>query len=322
MRFLLCFYFHNFLGHGTLPTMQQTEKPKIIVIVGPNASGKSGLAIDLAKKFGGEIISADSRQVYRGLNIGTGKVSRREMKGIPHHLLNVANPRRVYTADKYKKDAERAVQNIIQKGKIPIIAGGTGFYIDALLGAVTLPKVPPDQALRKQLEKKSTSQLFKKLQKLDPRRAKAIDSKNKRRLIRAIEIVKAIGKIPKLKKGLSKYEVLYVGIATTEKQLKKNISVRLFARMRAGMIAEARGLHDRGLSWKRMEELGLEYRYLAQFLQKKITKEELHQKIETGNWKYAKRQKTWFRRNKHIKWFTLKETKKIEYTVAQFLNSS
>ena len=302
--------------------MQRTKKPKIIVIVGPNASGKSGLAISLAKKFGGEIISADSRQVYRGLNIGTGKVSKREMKGIPHHLLDVANPRQVYTASKYKKDAERVVRYVVQKGKVPIIAGGTGFYIDALLGTITLPEVPPDQNLRQKLEKKGTNQLFKKFQKLDPCRAKTIDFKNKRRLIRAIEIVSKLGKIPRLKKGHLKYEVLYIGISITEKRLKKKISVRLIERMRKGMIAEEKKLHSMGLSFKRMEELGLEYRYLAQFLQKKITKEELYQKMEIGNWKYAKRQKTWFRRNKRTKWLTLKKTREIERTVAQFLKSN
>ena len=257
---------------------RRPNKPKILVIVGPNASGKTVLAVRLAKKFNGEIISADSRQVYRGLNIGTGKVTRREMKGVPHHLLSVANPRRAYTAQHYKKDAERVVRYIVQKGKLPIIVGGTGFYIDTLLGNITLPEVPPNPSLRKQLEKKSASQLFKKLQRLDSCRTETIDSKNKRRLIRAIEIASVLGKVPKLKKGVSLYKVLYIGIAMTDIELKKKIIIRLFARISAGMIDEARKPHVKGLSWKRMNELGLEYKYLAQFLRKKISKEEMIKK--------------------------------------------
>jgi len=241
------------------------------------------------------------------------------MKGVPHHLIDVISPRQAYTAGQYKKDAERAVRYIIQKGKTPIITGGTGFYIDALLGTVPLPEVPPNHALRKQLERKSAGQLFKKLQNLDLRRAKIIDSKNKRRLIRAIEIASVLGKVPRLKKEIFLYDVLYISIATTEKQLKEKIAVRLFARIRAGMIDEAIKLHVKGLSFKRMDELGLEYRYLARFLQKKITKEDMVRKLKSEIWKYAKRQKTWFERDNRINWFSLKEVKKIEKTVETFL---
>ena len=184
---------------------------------------------------------------------------------------------------------------------------------------MTLPSAVPNPSLRKKLEKKSASHLFKKLQRLDPRRGKTIDSKNKRRLIRAIEIASALGKVPKLKNKVSPYEILYIGIATTEKQLKKKNNIRLFEQIRAGMIDEAERLHDKGLTFKRMDELGLEYRYLARFLQKKITKEEMIQKLTAEIWKYAKRQKTWFKRDRRIVWFELKQAKKIERTVVQFL---
>ena len=298
---------------------RRPNKPKILVIVGPTSSGKTELAVHLAKKINGEIISADSRQVYKGLDIGTGKVTKKEMKGVPHHLINVVSPKMTFTVVQYKKLAEKKIANIIKRGKVPIIAGGTGFYIQAVIDDLTLPSAVPNPSLRKKLEKKSASHLFKKLQRLDPRRGKTIDSKNKRRLIRAIEIASALGKVPKLKKKVSPYEILYIGIVTTEKQLKKKINIRLFAQIRAGMIAEAEGLHDKGLTFKRMDELGLEYRYLARFLQKKITKEEMIQKLTAEIWKYAKRQKTWFKRDRRIVWFELKQAKKIERTVVQFL---
>ena len=283
-------------------------KPKVIAIVGPTASGKSSLGIWLAQKLNGEIISADSRQVYRGLDIGTGKVTKKEMSGVPHHLLNVASPKKQFTVDDFVKKAECALGLIYQANGVPIVVGGTGLYIDMLLGRMSYPNVPPNAALRKKLEQKTTTQLFVQLQKLDPRRAANIEPGHKRRLIRAIEIAKAIGKSPKipqgdaLRKSESKYNVLWIGLFFTPDKLRKNIHTRLRARMQAGMVAEAERLHATGLSYKRMEELGLEYRSLARYLQKKISKDELGKAIEQGNWQYAKRQMRWFKRNKDIHW--------------------
>ena len=157
---------------------------KILVIVGPTASGKSDLAVKLAKKLNGEVISADSRQVYKGLDIGTGKISRKEMRGVPHHMLDVADPRKQFSVDLYKKMAEEELRYIDERGKLPIIVGGTGFYIDAVAGGVVLPDVPPNKKLRAILGKKSNAALFKMLKKRDPKRAKMIDANNKVRLIR------------------------------------------------------------------------------------------------------------------------------------------
>ncbi len=277
------------------------SKPKIIAIVGPTASGKSALGVYLAQKLGGEVISADSRQVYRGLDIATGKITKKEMAGVPHHLLDVVSPKKQFSADDFVRFASLKLSMIYHTKKIPIVVGGTGFYVDALLGRLVLPNVPPNPKLRAQLEKKSVAQLFSILQKLDPRRAKTIEPNHKRRLIRAIEIARALGKSP-MPKTQEKYDVLWLGLAPTPVQLKKNIRSRLFARMKAGMIAEAKRLHAQGLSYKRMEELGLEYRYLAQYLQGKISRAELEQEIERGNIKYAKRQSRWFKRNKDIHW--------------------
>lgn len=275
----------------------------LIVILGPTASGKSALAVEVARRVRGEVVSADSRQVYRGLNIGSGKITKREMKGVPHHLLDVVNPKRQFSVAQYKKRADKVIEDIVKRGKVPILCGGTGFYIDAVAENIILPEVLPNQALRKKLAGKSASELYIMLKKLDPARAKTIEKENPRRLIRAIEIAKALDKVPKVKSSTKKYKVIYFGLNPDEKTLRKNIHARLISRMKKGMIAEVKKLHEAGLSWKRLEELGLEYKYLALYLQNKITKEEMLLEIEAKSWQFAKRQIRWFKRNKKIRWF-------------------
>lgn len=305
------------------------QKPKVIAVVGPTASGKSSLGIYLAQKLGGEIISADSRQVYKGLDIGTGKVNKKEMAGIPHHLLDVASPKRQFTVDQFVKLGTKAIEDISQRGHMPIIVGGTGLYVDMLLGRMSYPEVPPNHALRKQLEKKSAQQLFQMLKKLDPKRAKNIDAKNPRRLVRAIEIAtsrnkksSARGSAGRRPEDLSDFpagksstlegllfekpNILWLGINPSDAVLKKNIHARLLTRLTAGMVAEAKGLHARGLSYKRMRELGLEYRFLADYLEIKSDKKGFEEGLERAIWQYAKRQRTWFKRNSDIHWVTSK----------------
>jgi len=274
---------------------------KIIAVVGPTSSGKSALGIYLAQKLGGEVISADSRQVYKGLDIGTGKVTKKEMAGVPHHLLDVASSKKVFTADDFVKKAERVINTSIYRSILPIIVGGTGFYVDALLGRLVIPNVPPNPALRARLEKKNIEELYTMLKKKDFARAKTIEPKHKRRIIRAIEIATALGKNPTPAKN-EKYEVLWLGLSPAPAKLKSNIHKRLLARMKQGMIAEAKRLHAQGLSYKRMEELGLEYRALARHLQGKTTRAEMLAKLEREINKYAKRQMRWFKRNKDIRW--------------------
>lgn len=280
-------------------------KPRIYVVVGPTASGKSAYAVRLARKIGAEIISADSRQVYRGLNIGTGKITRKEMRGVPHHMMDIVSPSSVFTAHDYVRKARPILENILKKGKSAIICGGTGFYIDALLGRITLPDVPPNRKLRGKLQGKSAPQLFAMLKKLDPRRAQEIDRHNPVRLIRAIEIAKALGKVPtsqNVKTPLPDYEVLWIGMKSAEIPLSKKIHARLLSRMKAGMLQEARKLHKKGLSYKRMDQLGLEYRHLAHLLQGKITHKEMLEELECDIWHYARRQITYWKRNKEILW--------------------
>lgn len=278
------------------------QKQKVIVIVGPTASGKSAYAVQLAKKIGGEVISADSRQVYKGLDIGTGKITKKEMRGVPHHLLDVESPKKVFTAQQFVEQGRAAIEDIMARGKTPIICGGTGFYIDALLGRMPLPNVPPNRALREKLEKKTAPQLFKMLQKLDPRRAKNIDAQNPVRLVRAIEIATKLGKVPVPKPEVLPYTIEWIGLNPHDELLRNKIVKRLAERMKSGMVPEARKLHSKGLSWRRMHALGLEYRYLALYLQKKITKAELTEELEKRIWHYARRQRMYWKRNKDIVW--------------------
>jgi len=293
-------------------------KQKVIAIVGQTASGKSALSVKMAKKIGGEIISCDSRQIYIGLNIGTGKITKEEMGSIPHHLLDIANPKRVFTVAQYKKEAKKKIDEISKRKKIPIICGGTGFYLSALIDNILLPLVPPNKALRKNLNTKTAIELFHILKKKDPNRARTIDPYNKVRLTRAIEIAHSLGHVPPLKKE-NPYDVLTLGIKIPDEKLKKNIKKRLLLRIKKGMIKEAIELHKEGLSFKRMRELGLEYKYLAEFLEKKMGKEEMIEKLEKAIWQYAKRQKTWFKKDTRIIWTGPKKSKTLNATLKRFL---
>ena len=279
---------------------------KLLVILGPTSSGKSRLAVALAKKFNGEIISADSRQVYKGLDIGTGKITKKEMKGVKHHLLDVADPKKQFTVADFLRLTNKTIVQIVNQDKVPIICGGTGFYIDALLGDKQIPEAPPNEKLRKQLEKKSAEKLFEILKKLDGERAKNIDAKNPRRLIRAIEICEALGKVPKFELRSTNYELCKIGIRPEDKELKKRINRRIKRWFKRGLLKEVQNLHKKGLSWKRMAEIGLEYKIVSLFLQNEISKPEMIQRMQTETWQYAKRQMTWFKRDKNIVWLPFK----------------
>jgi tRNA dimethylallyltransferase len=282
---------------------------KVIAIVGPTSSGKTGLGIYLAQKLHGEVISADSRQVYKGLNLGSGKVTKKEAAGIPHHLIDVASPRKNFSASDFKRLGEKAMVKIARNAKLPIVVGGTGLYADVLLGRMVLPDVPPNEPLRAKLEKKPAEELFEILKKKDPERAATIEPTHKRRLIRALEIAEAIGKSPakaSAMAGTERYDVLWLGLNPSDEKLEINIKKRLRERIKKGMLEEGRHLRAHGLSFKRMEELGLEYRSMARYLQKKITKEELVAELDRAIVQYAKRQRRWFKRNPNIKWVTTK----------------
>jgi tRNA-N(6)-(isopentenyl)adenosine-37 thiotransferase enzyme MiaB/tRNA dimethylallyltransferase len=313
-----------------------TRADKLIVVLGPTASGKSDLAVQIAKKFDGEIVSADSRQVYRGMDIGTGKITpdtknssnfstgqaKKENivthKGISHYMIDVANPKKQFSVGEHKRKAEKIIQQIIKNKKIPIICGGTGFYIQAITENLDIPEVAPDWKLRNELEKKTTEKLFEQLKKLDPGRAENIDKKNRRRLIRAIEIVLKTGKpIPQIIRQLaenSQYNVLYLGIKKSVPELKKLIHKRLIKRINAGMIEEIKKLHQKGVTWKRLDDFGLEYRYVARYLQGILTKQQMIKQLEQQIINFSKRQMTWFNKypGKQVHWIkNYSEAKKL-----------
>lgn len=284
------------------------DKNLMIVIVGPTASGKSELAVRIAKKVEGEIISADSRQIYKGLDIGSGKIEGKWRggkfiyKNVPHYLIDEASPRVQYSVARFQKKARATLDDIFARGKTPIICGGTGHWIDAVVFSQVLPAVKADSKLRARLAKLSTAQMFAKLQKLDPARAKNIDSKNPRRLMRALEIVMTTGKpVPKLQ-STSAYTVKWIGLNPEMEILEKKIAKRLNERIKQGMIKEVQKLRNSGISWKRLESFGLEYKFCALHLQGKISLEEMRALLLIAIRQYAKRQMTWWKRNKDIKW--------------------
>ncbi|MDQ5957963.1 MAG: tRNA dimethylallyltransferase [Patescibacteria group bacterium] len=297
--------------------MDSPTKEKLLVILGPTASGKSALAVDLAVEFTGEVISADSRQVYRGLDIGSGKVTEDEMSGVMHHLLDVADVTETFTVSDYKNLATASIRDIIKRKKLPILAGGTGFYIQTIVDDLKLPEVPPDLSLRQELETYSTADLTELLRTLDPDRVDNIDVHNRPRLVRAIEIAKTLGKVPVLETNCP-YELLQIGIYVHQVELFKKIHNRLLARVKQGMIEEVKNLKDSGVPSDRLEALGLEYRYISQYLDGKFSKDIMLTELEQAIRQYARRQMTWFKRDNRIKWIT--EPEQAYPLVRKFLN--
>jgi len=290
---------------------------KLIVILGPTSAGKTSLSIKLAEKFNGEVVSADSRQVYKGMNLGTGKVTEEEMNGIPHHLLNVVSPKEEFNVVQYQELAFKAIEGIQERDKLPFLVGGSPFYIYAVVEGWKFPGVPPKPKLREKLEKKSKESLFKILKKMDPERAREIDKNNKRRIIRSIEIAEELGEVPDLKKE-PRYDSLLLGIKTEREKLEKLISERLERRFNKGMIQEVKKLHENGVTWEKLEEFGLEYRWIARFLQKKIPKKEMKQSLRKDIEHFAKRQMTWFKKDDRIHW--IEDQNNAEQIIRDFLN--
>lgn len=295
-------------------------KPKIIVIVGPTASGKSSLAIKIARKFGGEIISADSRQIYRGMDIGTAKPPRDKTSnyliaklpnyrssGIPYYLIDIKNPNQNYTVAQYKKDAIRAIKKVLVKNKLPILVGGTGLYIKAVVDNLEIPEVKPNPRLRQKLEKelkgKDLKFLYEKLISLDPKAAYIIDKNNPRRVIRALEITLQSKKpfSAQRKQGKKLFDALKIGLNPTPEKLKEKIENRVDEMSRDGLIKEVKKMlkkYPADLSV--FDAIG--YREIINYLQGKISFAEATDLIKKNTWHYAKRQMTWFKKDKEIIW--------------------
>jgi tRNA dimethylallyltransferase len=237
--------------------MSLTKDKKVIVILGPTSSGKSSLAVKIAQEFNGEIISVDSRQIFKDMDLGTGKVDGQwrgntyVYKNIPHHLIDFVGPEDDYNVSHFKRDCEKKILETIKKGKIPILCGGTGFWIQAMVDGVIFPQVKPNLELRKKLKNKSPEFLLEKLKKIDPKRAETVDKKNPARLIRAIEIAEKIGQTPEIKIDYTsntrtinnqKFEFLQIGIPIKINKLEEKIKIRLKERFKAGMLEEIKEL--------------------------------------------------------------------------------
>lgn len=292
-------------------------KQKVIFIAGATGSGKSDLAIFLAKKINGEIINADSRQIYKNLDTGSGKISicadrRGHQRGltqknilysekfnIPHHLLSIASPKMNFSLGRWLELSDRAIKEITRKGAVPIFCGGTNLYLKAFKEGWVLPNIKPDYKLRKKLEQLSVEKLFEMLKKIDPERAESIESKNKRRLIRAIEITNIIGKVPKLKKK-PQYDVLVIAIDIPFSKLQAKIKKRFYERF-PGIVKEIKKLRKLGLSFKRIMSFGLSYFWLGKYMKGEISIQDAKEKSCQSEINFAKRQ--------------IKELKKLLYVV-------
>ncbi|MBL7022308.1 tRNA (adenosine(37)-N6)-dimethylallyltransferase MiaA [Patescibacteria group bacterium] len=276
---------------------------KLIIILGPTASGKTGLAIKLAQKYNGEIISADSRQIYKEMTIGTAKPTKDETEAIKHHLVDCIKPNHNFTLDEFIKKANRRIKSIQRKGKVPFLVGGTGLYISAIVNNYDLPKGKIDLGLRKRLESKSKKELLEYLNELDPITTNTIDKENPRRLIRALEyvIINKKSFANNQKTNNSPYNILQIGIALDQPELNKRIELRTNQMIELGLVKETQKLIDKyDNTLPSLNTIG--YQEIIQHLNKEVNLNQAIDLIKIHTRQYAKRQMTWFKRDKRINW--------------------
>lgn len=285
------------------------ENKQIIVVAGPTASGKSDFAVELALAHNGEIIGADSRQIYKGLDIGTGKITQGEMKGVKHHMLDVCDVNQEFSVAEYKALALPILEDIFSRGKTPIICGGTGQYIDALIFTGTLPEVPPNKKLREELEQKSTEELYETLTQKDPSRADTIDKHNRVRVIRALEIINSLGTVPTQEQSDFRFSTKLYLMNPSRELLRERITVRLEKRLQIGMIEEVQNLIEDGYEdGKVLKRFGIEYFVIGEYIKHKLSLEEMKTILINKSMQYAKRQQTW--NKKYLAFAELVEVKK------------
>ncbi|MBR6309342.1 MAG: tRNA (adenosine(37)-N6)-dimethylallyltransferase MiaA [Lachnospiraceae bacterium] len=277
---------------------------KLLVITGTNASGKSGLGIELARKYGAEVVSADSRQVFTGLNLGSGKVTPEEMKGVPHHLLDVAEPNDFFSLSDYQRLAYEAIDDILARQKKAFLVGGTGLYVNSVVDGYNLSESAPDPEIRKQVEEKTLKELVEMLGELNPAAMERVDLKNKRRVERAVE--KALAGDKEENPSEKRYETFVIGVTWPREVLYERIRERLDRRLDQGMIDEVVKLREAGATDEFLYKLGLEYRYILMYLRGEFASfdafyETLFKEIRH----LAKEQMTWFRKRKDIHWIDM-----------------
>ncbi len=289
--------------------------PRLITVLGPTASGKSALGIALAQRFHGEIVSADSRQVYRGLDIGTAKVTPEEQTLVPHHLLDVADVREIFTVSQFQQQAIATINHILARGHQPLLVGGSPHYIQAVVDNLDIPSIPPQPALRAELEARPLSELLAQLEELDPRSAAMIDRNNPRRVIRALEVCLVSGKPFSEQRGVAAplYTSLLLGV---------QFDRRVDERMRQGMVQEVRDLLEQGVSHERLEALGLEYRFISRWLRGEFASEgEMVERLKYAIHDFTRRQLTWFRKDTRIVWLEGYDVARAEELVEDFLKT-
>lgn len=286
-------------------------KPKIIVIAGPTASGKTALSIELAKKINGEIISSDSMQIYQDMNIGTAKVTPEEIQGIQHYLIDFVSPNERYSVSDFKKDSEKAIQTILAKGKVPIIAGGTGLYIDSLIYGIEYPEMEFDEEYRNSLLEQAQTEegltkLYEEASKIDSQAIQTISPNDKKRIIRILEVFKATGKNKTEQEKLSrkngvKYDFKVFAIDMEREKLYERINKRVDSMLEQGLVQEVKNLKEKYNCFPTAMQ-GLGYKEVVDYLEGKYSYEEMVEKIKQETRHYAKRQLTWFRKNKETVW--------------------
>lgn len=287
------------------------QKPKVIAIAGPTASGKTAISIELAKKINGEIVSCDSMQIYKDMNIGTAKPTVEEMQGIKHYLIDCVSPEERYSVSEYKKQATQAIEEILAKGKVPIIVGGTGLYLDSLVYGIEFQKIEFNEVYRKELEKIAATpeglvELYEKAKEIDPEAIQIISPNDKKRIIRILEIYKATGKNKtqqneeSIKNGVP-YDFTVFALNWDRETLYNRINIRVDLMLEQGLIEEVQALKNKYNKFPTAMQ-GLGYKEVVEYLDGILTKEEMIEKIKLQTRRYAKRQLTWFRKNKNTIW--------------------
>ena len=291
------------------------NKAKVIVICGPTASGKTALSIEVAKKINGEIISCDSMQIYKDMNIGTAKPTKEEMGEIKHYLIDYVLPTERYSVAEYKKDAKKAIKEVIEKGKTPIIVGGTGLYVDSLIYEIEYPEIKFDEEYRKKIEKEveeeGLEKLYEKAKKIDPIAIQKISKTDKKRIQRVLEIYHATGKTKTEQEIISRqkepeYAYKVYGLLWDRQKLYDRINLRVDIMIDQGLIEEVKTILKKYSKFPTAMQ-GLGYKEVVQYLNKEITKEEMIEKIKQETRRYAKRQMTWFRKNKQTIWLNAED---------------
>lgn len=299
----------------------------LIAIVGPTGVGKTALSIRLAEEFHGEIVSADSRQVYRGMDIGTAKPDEEEQRRVPHHLLDLVEPGEPFTLAQYQQLAYRVIAEINRRGRVPFVVGGSGLYVRAVLEGLTIPRVPPNHGRRAELERADTVDLYQQLQRIDPRAAERIDPRNKRRVIRALEVSETAGEpITSLQTHRAPpYRILRIGLTLPRPLLYDRINARVDRMLVAGLVDEVRGLMKRGYELDTPAMSGLGYRQIASFVRGEATLDEAVRLLKRDTRRFVHHQYSWFRLDDvRIHWFDMSAARyeDVRDAVTAFLNSN